>query len=277
VLIALTKISPTEQDLSYGALHRYSMWQQLQRWFKPANAPLALPNDTPGIWTVDMHNHLIPGVDDGVKTLEDSMICLRQYADWGIRRVICTPHISQDYYPNTAEELLEAVKLVQDAIADEQLPIDLSVAAEYLLDEQFDQLMQEEKLLSFGPARYVLIETGWASAPYQLDQSLFQMQLKGYTPILAHPERYTYYQQEPYRLRMIQEQGCLLQLNLMSLVGRYGKGAQQLATTLLQEHAISFVSSDLHRPADLPILQSVFSTSAWQQLHEQPLRLNEIL
>jgi tyrosine-protein phosphatase YwqE len=76
---------------------------------------------------------------------------------------------------------------------------------------------------------------------------------------------------------MIQEQGCLLQLNLMSLVGRYGKGAQQLATTLLQEHAISFVSSDLHRPADLPILQSVFSTSAWQQLHEQPLLTEQLL
>jgi tyrosine-protein phosphatase YwqE len=234
------------------------------------------PNDAALIWNVDMHNHLIPGVDDGVKTLDDSMTCLRQYTEWGIRRVICTPHVSQDYYPNTVEQILEAAKPIQEAISSEQLPIELSVAAEYLLDEGFERLLHEEKLLSFGSARYVLIETGWASAPYQLDQWLFQMQLKGYTPILAHPERYTYYQQEPYRLTQIREQGCLLQLNIMSLVGRYGKRAQQLAAHLLEEHAISFVSSDLHRPADLPILQSVFSTPAWQKLPGQPL-LNEQL
>jgi tyrosine-protein phosphatase YwqE len=254
------------------------MWQQLRRWLKPMSSQSvnSTPNDVALIWNVDMHNHLIPGIDDGVKTLDDSMKCLRQYAEWGIRRVICTPHVSQDYYPNTAEQIVEAAKPVQEAISSEQLPIELSVAAEYLLDEGFERLLHEEKLLSFGSARYVLIETGWASAPYQLDQWLFQMQLKGYTPILAHPERYSYYQNEPHRLKQIREQGCLLQLNIMSLAGRYGKRAQQLATHLLEERAISFVSSDLHRPADLSALQFAFSTTAWQQISEQPLRFDEL-
>lgn len=223
------------------------------------------------LWPADMHNHLIPGVDDGLSTLDETLTCLRQYAAWGIRRVVCTPHVSQDYHPNTAGQLREAVKAVQQLIADEQLPIDLSVAAEYLLDEQFDELLRRDELLFFGPKQYVLIETGWAAAPRQLDQWVFDLQRKGYTPVLAHPERYRYYQSEPYLLKQLREQGCLLQLNLMSLAGRYGQKAQKLAQELLREQSISFIGSDLHRPTDLSILQSVFAGSGWQELAKQPL------
>ena len=240
------------------------MWQQIQRWFGkgPVQPPVA--ERVTEFWPADMHNHLIPGVDDGVATLDESLTCLRQYADWGIRRVICTPHISQDYHPNTAGQLLEAVQRVQ-------LPIELSVSAEYLLDEQFDQLLRRDELLPFGPKQYVLIETGWAAAPRQLDQWVFDLQRKGYTPVLAHPERYRYYQSEPYLLKQLRAQGCLLQLNLMSLAGRYGQKSQKLAHDLLREQSISFVGSDLHRPADLTILQTVFTSSAWAELAKQPL------
>lgn len=224
-----------------------------------------------------MHNHLLPGIDDGLTSLDDTMACLTQYVEWGIRRVICTPHISQDYYPNTPERIQESVAVVQQAIAEKGLPIELTAAAEYLLDEQFDSLLRSNQLLSFGKARYVLIETGWAAAPLQLDDWLFTMQLKGYTPVLAHPERYRYYQNEPIRLKQLQEQGCLLQLNLLSLVGRYGSKAKALAQYLLQKKAINFVSSDLHRPADLIDLQRVFDGSDWQALSDQPLRMAQLL
>lgn len=253
------------------------MWQNFQRWLTHPTDPTLIQDRIADVWAVDMHNHLLPGIDDGLKTIEDTLICLRQYADWGIHRVICTPHVSQDYYPNTADQLLQVAGTVQQAIADAQLPITLTVAAEYLLDEQFDQLLHEDQLLCFGPARYVLIETGWAAPPQQLDQWLFTMQLKGYTPVLAHPERYRYYQDDPDQLKQLRAQGCLFQLNLMSLVGRYGSRTQRLALDLLDERCISFVGSDLHRPADLPILQTVFTTSAWQPLQEQPLLLRQLL
>ncbi|MBO0933197.1 histidinol-phosphatase [Fibrella sp. HMF5036] len=223
------------------------------------------------VWMVDMHNHLLPGIDDGLTTLDDTMACLTQYAEWGIRRVICTPHVSQDYYPNTAQAIRALGETVRQAVAEANLPIDLTVAAEYLLDEQFDVLLRTDELLSFGSARYVLVETGWAAAPMQLDQWLFAMQLKGYTPVLAHPERYRYYQTDPGRLTQLRDQGCLLQLNLLSLAGRYGPQAKTLAMSLLQDRAISFVSSDLHRTADLAALQKIVESAVWYQLKEQPL------
>lgn len=252
------------------------MWQQIQGWFRKGSKAETVAERIAELWPADMHNHLIPGVDDGVKTLEESMGCLRQYASWGIRRVIATPHISQDYHPNTSAQLLEAVKVVQQAIADEALPIELGVAAEYLLDEQFDQLLRRGELMSFGQKRFVLIETGWAAAPRQLDNWLFEMQVKGYTPVLAHPERYRYYQEEPYLLNQLMEQGCLLQLNLMSLVGRYGNRAQKLGQDLLRDRCISFIGSDLHREADLLRLHDAFTASSWQELAKQPLQNGQV-
>ncbi|KAB7733286.1 histidinol-phosphatase [Rudanella paleaurantiibacter] len=228
-------------------------------------------------WPVDMHNHLLPGVDDGVKTLDETMTCLRQYAQWGIRRVVCTPHISQDYHPNTVALLREKEALVRAAIADAELPITFSVAAEYLLDENFDHQLRTDSLMTFGEAQYVLIETGWAAAPRQLTDWIFAMQVKGYTPVLAHPERYRYYQTEPYLLKQLRAQGCHMQLNLLSLTGRYGSRTQRFAQLLLQEHCVDFLGSDLHREADLACLPAVFTSADWDLLSKQPLVNQKLL
>jgi len=250
-------------------------WQSLHHWLVD-QPPVDINERIEAVWSVDMHNHLIPGVDDGVTTLDETIMCLRQYADWGIRQVVCTPHISQDYHPNTTEQLILRLDAIQQATTEAGLPIKLTLAAEYLLDEEFDRLLQADQLLSFGPARYVLIETGWAAPPQQLSQWLFTMQLKGYTPVLAHPERYRYYQAEPHLLKQLREQGCLLQLNLMSLMGRYGTKTKQFAHQLLRERCISFVGSDLHRPADLSSLQRVFTTSVHKYLQNQPLLMDQL-
>lgn len=247
-------------------------WRAIHRWFVPP--PVSIRARIEAVWTVDMHNHLLPGVDDGITTLDDTLTCLRQYVDWGIRQVVCTPHVSQDYYPNNSSHLADRLAFVQQAVDEAGLPIRLTLAAEYLLDEAFDRLLQRDELLCFGAARYVLIETGWAAPPQQLDHWLFTMQLKGYTPVLAHPERYRYYQNEPYLLKQLRAQGCLLQLNLMSLVGRYGSRTKRFAHELLQEQCISFVSSDLHRPSDLAALHDVFTSSSYQYLQNQPLSLH---
>ncbi|MEZ0541033.1 tyrosine-protein phosphatase [Fibrella arboris] len=253
--------------------------QHIQQWFSQGSfyTPGKCKERMEAIWAVDIHNHLLPGVDDGITTLDETVRCLKQYNDWGVRQVICTPHISQDYYPNTAEQLHVHLALVQQASLDAGLSITVRLAAEYLLDEEFDRLLKANQLLSFGSARYVLIETGWAAPPHQLDDWLFIMQRKGYTPVLAHPERYLYYQAEPYLLKQLRAQGCLLQLNLLSLAGQYGPKAKRLAFDLLREKCISFVGSDLHGHADLATLQTVFNSTTVKHLEVQPFLMHQLL
>jgi len=245
------------------------MWDKLTHWLHSSETPT--PDRIVSLWPVDMHSHLVPAVDDGVNTLDETMQCLRQYAEWGIRGVISTPHISQDYYPNTRDQLLAAAQPIEQAIAAENLPLTFTVAAEYLLDEHFYDLLQKRELLSFGPNQYVLIETGWASAPLQFESYLFSLQQKGYTPVLAHPERYRYYHEDIDKLLVLQEKGCLFQLNLLSLTGRYGKAVQHMAQHLLKAKTIQFIGSDLHRPADLAALPGAFTSSLYPLLLQQPL------
>ena len=137
----------------------------------------------------------------------------------------------------------------------------------------FDERLQQDDLLSFGAERFVLIETGWAALPRQLPNWLFQMQLKGYRPILAHPERYQYFRGKTAHLAGLKEQGCRLQLNLMSLAGRYGDDARRMARTLIREKLVDFVSSDLHRARDLDVLQKALQSSDYQHLCALPLTL----
>lgn len=218
-----------------------------------------------------MHSHLLPDVDDGIRSSDDALTCLRQFADWGIQHVVTTPHISQDAFPNTSALLRTVAAEIQTQIELAQLPLTFSLAAEYMVDELFVDRLQQNDLLSFGAERYVLIETGWASLPLPLNNWIFQMQLQGYKPILAHPERYPYFQGKHEALATLRQQGCLMQLNLMSLAGRYGPETRRMAQTLIQHGLVDFVSSDLHHTRDLPMLEKAMRTTAYRTLCKLPL------
>ncbi len=249
-----------------------TIWQRLkQRLFSAGqSSPEA---DTDGcFWQVDIHSHLLPGVDDGVTNWEQSLVCLRQMVEWNIRKVVTTPHVSRDWYPNKAEDLRRGQRTLQ-ALADEhQLPLTIEVAAEYMLDDFFPDLLASGEVLGFGKERYLLVETGWASAPMHLDSLLFRIQTQGFTPLLAHPERYSYYHDDEPALARLREAGCLFQLNWLSLTGRYGRRVRKQAQRLLQRGWVDFVGSDLHRPADLEALAALFTTDEFRLLREQPLR-----
>lgn len=223
-----------------------------------------------------MHSHLLPGVDDGVSTPEQALACLRQLADWGIRKVITTPHISRDWYPNQANTLRAGQVALQQLANENDLPLQIEVAAEYLLDEFFPALLATDDLLSFGAARYVLIELGWVAAPFQLNELLFRIRTRGYVPVLAHPERYGFYNEDQTALASLREAGCLFQLNWSSLTGRYGERAQNQARLLLKKGWVDFVGSDMHRPADFSSLAALFTSSQYEQLRKVTL-LNESL
>ncbi|GAB3024417.1 tyrosine-protein phosphatase [Spirosoma pulveris] len=254
-----------------------NLWKQLKTRFiqNPASDPKAVEDAC--FWRVDMHSHLLPDVDDGVNNSEEALVCLQQMADWGIQRVITTPHVSRDWYPNSSDSL-RAGQLELQRLADENgLAIKIDVAAEYMLDEFFPDLIDKNDLLTFGKERYLLIETGWVSAPQQLDDILFRLQTRGYTPILAHPERYTYYHTDEASLARLHDMGCLFQLNWLSLTGRYGRKVRTQAQRILKNNWVDFIGSDLHRPEDLAALGSLFSLPEYELLRAQPLRNESLL
>ncbi|QIP14782.1 histidinol-phosphatase [Spirosoma aureum] len=243
-----------------------SFWQ---RFIPHAKSPDTKQNVC--FWQVDLHSHLLPGLDDGVKSPEDTLICLRQLADWGIQKVITTPHVSRDWYPNGTAAIRQGLATVQELIVQEQLPLTIEVAAEYLLDDFFLDFLNKNDILFFGNKRYILVETGWSSPPLRLNDMLFRIQTHGYIPVLAHPERYVYYHTDKAVLMRLRDIGCLFQLNWMSLCGRYGSHVEKQARYLLNQHCIDFIGSDLHRPGDLKTMERLFKPSDLKLLEEQPL------
>ena len=252
-------------------MNNMPVWKQLVARLT-GNSPQ--PNHC--FWSVDIHSHLIPGIDDGVKDDGQALTCLTQLAEWGIRKIITTPHINGDWYPLSGNTILSGQRRLQTLIDRHQLPLSLGVAAEYLIDDHFFDLLQKKELLTFGAKQYLLIETGWTAPPNQMNDILFRIQTQGYTPVLAHPERYRYYHKNTKALLQLHEIGCLFQLNWMSLAGRYGADSRQQARYLLQKQLISFIGSDLHRPGDLADMARIFNANDLQLLGDQPL-LNDSL
>ncbi|WP_461127038.1 tyrosine-protein phosphatase [Spirosoma aerophilum] len=254
-----------------------NVWERFKKRFISSSVNGIEAGNDACFWQVDMHSHLLPGVDDGVKNPEQSIACLQQMVSWGIQRIITTPHVSRDWYPNSSTDLREGKRQLQALADSHNIPIQIDVAAEYMLDEFFPDLLNNDDLLTFGAERYLLIETGWASAPQQLEDIIFRIQTRGYTPVLAHPERYTYYHNDEASLTRIHEMGCLFQLNWLSLTGRYGNKVRAQALRLLKNNWVDFIGSDIHRPEDLPALGSLFTLAEYDALRAQPLRNMSLL
>ncbi|GAB4024738.1 tyrosine-protein phosphatase [Spirosoma koreense] len=234
------------------------------------------PPEQPCYWQTDIHSHLLPGLDDGVKTYEQALVCISQLVEWGIGKIITTPHISRDIYPNEADLILERRDKLQSEVDRANIAVQIEVAAEYMLDDFFPSLLANGNLLSFGPERYLLVELGWVGSPRDIEQLIFQILIKGYTPVLAHPERYLYYLETPEVLQRLHELGCLFQLNWLSLTGQYGSRVNHQAQLLLKNNWVDFIGSDLHRPEDLQKLGKLFSQPVYQQIANQPLRNSQV-
>lgn len=192
----------------------------------------------------DWHSHVLPGVDDGIQKIEDSIEVLRHFDNLGVETLWLTPHIMEDY-PNTTEKLkmrFEELKKAWDG------NLRLRLASENMLDSLFEERLAASDLLPIGNnADHLLVETSYFSAPMGFDKIIDSIMSAGYYPLLAHPERYTYMNEKDYsRLR---EKGVKMQLNYVSLVGGYGETARKKAIWLLQNGCIDVVGSDVHRLA----------------------------
>ena len=194
--------------------------------------------------TTDIHSHLLPGIDDGVKTLEESIAVISQLAELGYRKLITTPHISSDRFPNTPDIILSKLAEVRSALEERNILVKVEAAAEYYLDESLmEKLYQNEPLLTFGK-NYLLFETNFMVEPFALKDFIFKASSAGYQLVFAHPERYAYMTLE--KAADIRDRGVLLQINLPSLLGYYSKSIQQLAYKMIDKRLVDFLGSDCH-------------------------------
>ena len=220
-------------------------------FFKRKGTPAV---DFSGLGT-DMHSHLLPGIDDGSPDTETSIQLIKGMMELGYKKFICTPHVMQDMYKNNPKTIGAALESLQNAVAAAGLPVKLHAAAEYLLDENFEALLQAKTPLLTLHDNKVLIEFSFVSTPLKLNEALFQLQINGYQPVLAHPERYSYLLQDKSLLESLKNSGCLFQLNLLSLTNYYGKIPAQLAEYLLDKDYIDLLGTDLHHARHLAALR----------------------
>jgi protein-tyrosine phosphatase len=193
-----------------------------------------------------MHSHILPGIDDGSPDVETSLALVRGLMDLGITRSIATPHVICDMYRNTPATIGEALGILQRALAKEQLDFTVTAAAEYMLDPYFFELLKSGEPLLTIKDKLVLTEFSWAFMPDNPKQMSFEILTAGYTPILAHPERYAYYHENYNAYHLLQELGFVLQVNLLSVTGHYGPQVAKAAKYIIQNGLASYIGTDLH-------------------------------
>ena len=242
-------------------------------FFKKRKPAEILP---PGSIKVDMHSHLLPGIDDGSPNMEESISLIKEFSALGYQKLITTPHIMSDFYRNTPEIILGKLKEVQKAILEAGIDIQLEAAAEYYLDEGLMRKLEtNEELLTFGD-RYLLFETSFMNPSAYLSQAVFAMQSQGYKPVLAHPERYVYLHNKYSELLSIREKGVLLQVNINSLSGYYSKSCQKVAEQLIEDGMVAFLGSDCHGKRHLESLAGALKSPVTKQAYQNNL-LNNLL
>jgi protein-tyrosine phosphatase len=212
----------------------------------------------------DMHSHFIAGIDDGSPDLETSVELVKRMHSLGFKKIITTPHIMNDFYRNTPEIILAGLKDLQDELKQQSIEIEVFAAAEYYVDYDFESKVDSgQKLLTLG-GNSILIETSFISAPPNFGEIIFKLQLAGYNIILAHPERYgfmSFEDLETYKTRSI----CL-QLNLLSLLGYYGKEQKMMAEKLIDNNMVDYVGTDCHNLNQASLYDKLFTNKHWHKL-----------
>jgi protein-tyrosine phosphatase len=224
----------------------------LSRFFQKSKLPAALSFES---LHTDMHSHLVPGIDDGVKDMETALALVRKLNMLGFKKLVTTPHIMVDIYKNTPEIIRQGVSDLNQAILQANIDIRVEAAAEYQLDEGMLKLLEDGSLMTLGD-KYLLIELPYYNAPDFLNTVLFELQVAGYSLILAHPERYVYWHQQFSKLEDLKSRNILFQLNTISLGGFYSHPTKKTAEKLIDAGMIDFLGSDLHNMQYVKLLEA---------------------
>ena len=215
--------------------------------------PLPLP------YTTDIHSHILPGVDDGSPNVETSLFLVENMAKWGIKQAIATPHVTEGKFENTPDILDPALEELQSAVASAGIGIDIIRSSENRIDDFFRQQLQAGLITTF-PNNYILVENSFMQEAIMLDKFLFDLKVNGFHPILAHPERYFYYHEQPERYSQLHRAGNLFQVNILSLAGAYGREEKRAAEKLIEKGFVDFLATDLHSPYHVEIIDAYLRT-----------------
>jgi tyrosine-protein phosphatase YwqE len=225
---------------------------------------------------VDIHSHLIPALDDGAKTMAESLEMLQKLEALGYEKVITTPHIMSDSYRNTAETIGEGLKALRLAAKEAGIILQIEAGAEYYLDEKFTKKLHSPGVMSVA-GKYILFESSYMSKPLQMEEMIFAIGEAGYLPMLAHPERYRYIRDPGKEYGRWKELGVLFQVNLNSFGGYYGKSAQILAHHLNEAGMIDFLGSDAHGMRHLDMLGKIIDSDIYASIFLQNSIKNDTL
>lgn len=224
----------------------------------------------------DIHSHLIPGIDDGCKTMEQSLSLIRQMKELGYKKLITTPHIMSDFYKNTPEKIHQGLLSLRQAVKEANIDIEIEAAAEYLIDDGFQDRLTNKELLTFGK-NYVLIELSFFNPPQNLKSVIFNLQVAGYKVILAHPERYSYWYDNLQEYEDLKARGVFFQMNAVSLSGYYSEDTKKVAKKLVDLDMIDFLGTDLHNESYLDSFVDTLHNSYLKKLMDKGSLLNRTL
>jgi protein-tyrosine phosphatase len=220
---------------------------------------------------VDIHSHLIPAVDDGSPDLATSIGLIKQMQDFGIKKIITTPHISE-LYPNSNDAILDGLFRLKKALTSQGVELELTVAAEYMVNDIFERMILDDLPLLTLPERYILIEIPHISEPANFYKVLSLLTKKGYKPILAHPERYRFYNRNLFDYEKIKSYGCFFQMNILSIIGYYGHSINECAWSLLNNKMIDFVGSDIHNDRHISAIKKNMTLECQHMLNTYPFK-----
>ena len=224
----------------------------------------------------DLHSHLIPGIDDGAKNLEESLQLVRALHALGYRRLITTPHTMMHRFPNSTDTIRRGLDTLREAIHTAAIPVTIDAASEYYLDEHFLAMIQQKTLLTFGESE-VLFEMSYVIPPVELDTVLFELQSHGYTPVLAHPERYLYLHEHIEEYARLKARGVRFQVNINSLGGYYSKPVRKAAKTLMEHGWIDYLGSDTHHQRHADTLAQVLRSGIVAKVKAKNSLRNDLL
>lgn len=233
-------------------------------WFSRFNKKKLDPIDFSAI-SVDIHSHLIPYIDDGAEDYDESIDLIRSFKEIGFSKIVTTPHVMSDCYPNDTDSILSGLVNLKKELEKENIDVDISAAAEYYVDFEFQKQIKNKNFLVFGD-NYILIEFPFVGVPNEINEIIFNLQLQGYNVILAHPERYMYYDVKD--LQNLKERGVSLQINLLSLIGYYSSEVKNNAARLINKGLVDFVATDCHNRRHIEMLKKCFVNPLWHKLVE---------
>lgn len=214
---------------------------------------------------IDIHSHILPGIDDGSPDVKTSVSYIKQLSELGLNKFICTPHIFKEVYPNNSKTILTALAKTKAELKAQNVKVEIAASAEYMMDIDFLETLKNNEILPM-PNKYILIEMSYAAKNNNIEQYIFELNVKGFKPILAHPERYNYYHPNFNQYKRFKDIGCLLQLNALSLTGYYGKEVKTIALKLVKEKLIDLIGTDLHHQKHLDTIANFTKTGKFSDL-----------